>query len=348
MGGGTFDVSSSAARAKLRHDTGTTAFTHDVDARAGRVAKLHESLDFTKKPQREARDNPDSPTSVPIGVLVDVTGSMSTLPELIIAELHKAVAAIKDKGVVEFPQILFGAIGDATSDEVPVQLGEFEASDELTEQHLSNIYLEGRGGGQNMESYELFLWMFANRIYTDAYEKRGEKGYLFIIGDEAPYKTVRNDLLRRYLGCYIDGRSIEEISVEEQSEANKLKNLSLEEIAEAVQQKWNVFCLRPAGSSNFNDDSVQKAWTDILPEERVLKVKDWKEIVPYIAATISVMAGMSLSDVVASLKDSGFDDATIGSLTNSLVPLEKTSLPVVMDNDTLAVAGVSADHGERL
>lgn len=232
MGHGTYNVSSSSARAKIRKDTGTTAFTHDLDARAGRAPKLHESMDFTKKPQREARDNADNPNSVPIGVLIDVTGSMRSLPDQIIEELYKCVAAIKGKGVVEFPQILFGAIGDATSDQVPVQVGEFEASDELTEAHLSHIYKEGRGGGQTMESYELFLWMFANRIDTDAYDKRGEKGYLFIIGDEAPYQTVRADLVSKYLGCNIE------------------KDLTLDEVAEACQQKWNVFCLRPSGSDN--------------------------------------------------------------------------------------------------
>ena len=332
MGGGSFDYTSSSARSTVRKATGASAFTHDADAKAGKVDKLHESLDFTKKPMRESRDSVDNPCSTPIAVLCDITGSMGGIPKLVIDDLHKLMKMVIDGGVVTDPHVLFGAIGDATCDSVPVQMGEFEADDELVEKHLSNIYIERGGGGQNMESYELFMWLFANKVSTDAYEKRGEKGYLFIIGDEKFYPTVRKDLVKTYLNCDMD------------------EDMTTKYVAEELQKKWEVFCIRPAGTNNYNSSDVQGAWTSILPEERVIKAETWESIVPYIAATISVMSGKSLDDTIASMKDSGFDGATIDGVTKSLVPLEKTSLPVVTGDAALAETDseLAVAHGERL
>jgi hypothetical protein len=257
---------------------------------------------------------------------------MGTIPEMVIKDLHKLMKMILEKGVVTDPHMCFGAIGDATCDSVPVQLGEFEADDELAEQHLSNIYhLERGGGGQVMESYELFMWFFGNRVDTDAYDKRGEKGYLYIIGDEAPYSTVRADLLKEWMG--ID-------DVEE--------DMSLQDVARQVQQKFNVFCIRPGGSSHFHSDDVQGIWESILPVERVIKVEKWEDIVPMIAGSISVMAGASISDTIAALKDADFDDSAIDMIANSLVPLENTSVPVVMEDGALASADDAVAHGEKL
>ena len=53
-----------------------SGFDHDKAAKAGRVASLHPSLDLRVKPQRECRDSADSPLSVPVACLLDVTGSM--------------------------------------------------------------------------------------------------------------------------------------------------------------------------------------------------------------------------------------------------------------------------------
>jgi len=80
---------------------------------------------------------------------------------------------------------MFGAIGDHEYDRAPLQVGQFEADDELLDVHLKNTYLEGGGGGNRGESYAL-AWAFAGRhVKTDAWEKRKQKGFVFTIGDEA-------------------------------------------------------------------------------------------------------------------------------------------------------------------
>ena len=55
---------------------------------------------------------------------------------------------------------MFGAIGDATCDRVPLQVGQFE-SDNRMDDDLGRIVLEGGGGGQQTESYELAMYFMA-------------------------------------------------------------------------------------------------------------------------------------------------------------------------------------------
>ena len=47
------------------------------------------------------------------------------------------------------PQILFVAVGDATSDRAPLQVGQFESTAELMDQWLTWSFLEGGGGGSS-------------------------------------------------------------------------------------------------------------------------------------------------------------------------------------------------------
>ena len=56
---------------------------------------------------------------------------------------------------------------------------------------LGRILLEGGGGGQKTESYELALYFMARHTATDCFERRGRRGYLFIIGDEMAYPRVK-------------------------------------------------------------------------------------------------------------------------------------------------------------
>src|SRR5216684_1918399 len=103
------------------------------------------------------------------------------------------------KGYLEHPQILIGAIGDATCDLAPLQVGQFESGIEI-EEDLGKLYLEGGGGGQVTESYELAMYFMARHTALDCFEKRGKRGYLFVIGDEAPYPQVKRHEVKHYIG----------------------------------------------------------------------------------------------------------------------------------------------------
>jgi hypothetical protein len=100
---------------------------------------------------RESRDCAEHPRSLAIAVLFDVTGSMGAVPRVLQAKLPQLLGLLLRKGYAADPQIMFGAIGDASCDGAPLQVGQFE-SDNRMDDDLGRILLEG-GGGQKTESY---------------------------------------------------------------------------------------------------------------------------------------------------------------------------------------------------
>lgn len=98
---------------------------------------------------RESRDSAEHPNSLAIGVMFDVTGSMGSVPRTLQTKLGRLMRLLVEKGYVAHPQVLFGAIGDADSDRVPLQVGQFESgAPGDQDDDLGKIYLEGGGGGQ--------------------------------------------------------------------------------------------------------------------------------------------------------------------------------------------------------
>ncbi len=147
---------------------------------------------------REARDSEHHPESVPIIVAFDVTGSMGDIPTRFAKDLLGALMTrLVEQGWVTDPQVLFAAVGDAQSDRGPLQVGQFESGLEM-DQWLTRLWLEA-GGGDLPESYTLAHWFAAHHTATDAWEKRGKKGYLFTIGD-APNKPLDQKQIERVFG----------------------------------------------------------------------------------------------------------------------------------------------------
>ncbi|MGH3226479.1 MAG: hypothetical protein ACRDPY_48690, partial [Streptosporangiaceae bacterium] len=195
MGSGRWSTDVYDAAARFRDATGASAFGYS-DGGAGSV---HPSLDPRGVTARESRDCAEHPQSVAIAVLFDVTGSMRDVPRELQAKLPQLLGLLLRKGYVAHPQIMFGAIGDATCDRAPLQVGQFE-SDNRMDDDLGHILLEGGGGGQKTESYELAMYFMARHTALDCYQKRGRRGYLFIIGDEMAYPRVKAGEVRGVIG----------------------------------------------------------------------------------------------------------------------------------------------------
>ena len=187
-------------RAKLRAEAGKDAFEYDHEIKTGQADRtVHEKMNPRGVQVRESRDSDAHPESHAVGVLFDVTGSMQTVPRILQANLPKLMGLLIHKGYLEHPQILIGAIGDATCDAAPLQVGQFESGIEI-EEDLGKLFLEGGGGGQVTESYELAMYFMARHTAIDCLEKRGKRGYLFVIGDEAPYPRVKRREVEQVLG----------------------------------------------------------------------------------------------------------------------------------------------------
>src|SRR5207247_2068681 len=108
---------------------------------------------YAGKVMRESRDSTNHPESNAVIVLFDVTGSMGEVPRTIQRKLPSLMGLLLRKSYLTDPAILVGAIGDAYSDRVPLQIGQFESGIEI-EDCLTNIFLEAGGGGQIHETYE--------------------------------------------------------------------------------------------------------------------------------------------------------------------------------------------------
>lgn len=149
---------------------------------------------------REARDSLEHPNSRAILFGVDVTKSMGPIPEgLAKRTLPQFMRAVLR--VIPHPQICFVGIGDALDgDRAPLQVGEFESSNALIDASLTRLYIEGGGGSIGSESYENMFYLAARHTAIDCWEKRREKGYLFLTGDETPYPNVVASTINRLIG----------------------------------------------------------------------------------------------------------------------------------------------------
>jgi len=282
MGSGLWSTDVYDAAARFRAATGTSAFAHsDSGARSA-----HPRLDPRGVTLRESRDSAEHPRSVAIAVLFDVTGSMGSVPRALQARLPQLLGLLLRKGYVEDPQIMFGAIGDATCDQAPLQVGQFE-SDNRMDDDLSAILLEGGGGGQKTESYELALYFMARHVEADCYTRRGKRGYLFVIGDEMAYSRVKRAEALAVIG---DGLQAD---------------IPLAGIVAEVTRRWDTYYILPQGASYAGDAEVLRFWRDLLGQN-VIELADLDAVTETIALTIGLGEdAISLDDGLADLADVG-------------------------------------------
>jgi hypothetical protein len=305
MGGGAWNATTYASATKASLKEHGTAFAYSkVSMAAGRY-EAHESLDpklvagelspFAGKVMREARDSDEHPESLPIAVIFDVTGSMHQIPQVLQEKLPKLYGLLLAKGYVEHPQILFGAVGDATCDRVPLQIGQFE-SDNRADENLANLFLEGGGGGGNHESYETAAYFVARHTTTDAWEKRGQRGYLFLIGDERAYSRVSASVVAALIG---DGLQ---------------EDVPTKDIFDELRERWDVYYLfaregsyQPSDVIDAGDDGHATGWRPILGQNAMI-LDDASAVCEVIALTVGLGQGViDLDEGLDHLREEGTD-----------------------------------------
>jgi hypothetical protein len=289
---------------------GDSAFAHYDRARASGVFKAHPTLDPHEVKFRESRDSDEHPDSNAIAVWLDVTGSMRSIPMTIQQRLPQLLGLLLYKNYIPHPQILFAAVGDATCDRVPLQVGQFE-SDNRMDAHLQNLILEGGGGGQQTESYELGLYFMARHTSIDCYEKRGKKGYLFMIGDEMAYPNVKAPEVNKLISAGIQ------------------ENIPLKQIVREVKEAYNVFFFIPVNASYGSDQTIYKFWKDTLGAQHVLPLENAEDISETIALIIGATEGtINVDDGIEHLREVGANADTIANVRKTLAHLPTPSATV--------------------
>ncbi len=299
MGGGIWTSDIYEEYERLRAMRGESAFAYDATLRKRPHSEwvVHPSLD----PQwrntrgeriRESRDSDEHLASTPIAVMFDVTGSMGGIPVVLQQKLPELLGLLLRKGYVPDPQILFGAVGDATCDRVPLQIGQFE-SDNRMDTQLAHLVLEGGGGGQDTESYELAMYFLARHTVVDSWERRRKPGYAFFIGDERAYSSVKRTEVARLIGDQL------------------IEDIPMRHIMSELRRRYHVFYILPKGAAHGGERKMLDFWRGLLGQN-VLELDDPTAVCETIALAIGLSEGMIDADEgAADLADLSAPDTAV-------------------------------------
>ncbi len=227
---------------------------------------------------RESRDSEDSPRSVGIVFALDVSSSMGDIPyTLATATMPTFMQCVL--AVLDSPQVMFMAVGNAHTDRSPLQVGQFESTASLMDSWLSAIHIESGGGGWG-ESYELAMYFAARHIELDCLSKRGHKGYLIMTGDEVPFAQVSREHVRARLGAQLDA------------------DIGITDMVREVQERFHVFFLIP-DAQRAARESCGAIWQALL-HERCVVLRDVADTAIVSALLIGIQEGV-LADEAALL-----------------------------------------------
>lgn len=203
---------------------------------------------------REARDSQEHPYSLPMIFGIDLTGSMYDVPEYLVRNGLPSIMEKLNQSGIKDPQILLVGVGDhECGDKAPLQVGQFESSDELMDKWLTNIWLEGGGGGNDGESY-LLAWYFAGfHTKIDSLEKRNQKGVLITIGDEPNLRSIRGSDLKRIMG----GGQYNDI-------------YTSGELLKKAKEKYHVFHIHVTDTHRGHDPRAINQWKEVLGDNFII------------------------------------------------------------------------------
>ena len=237
---------------------------------------------------RESRDSDLNPESTAVYIATDVTGSMGMLAEQIAKEgLSTLFTEIYDRKPVTDPHVMVSAIGDATQwDRAPFQVGQFEADVDLSSKWLEKIFVEGGGGGNSFESYDLPVYFAANHTSIDCFEKRGQKGFLFTIGDEPPPQFTEVACVKKTIASDGDGLQ---------------SDIPFKEVIEQASKMYHYFHIMIAEGSHARSrpDQVKGNWQALLGQNAIW-LEDYTKLGETIISIMQVTKGDDVEEVAAS------------------------------------------------
>lgn len=338
MGGGSWDSVTYSSYKTTRAASGIGPFDYSKKVSTGAASGVHETLDPKKRNSagdivREALDSDEHPESTPVAVIFDVTGSMRRIPQVLQKKLGDLLGVLQRRGYITDPQILFGAVGDEFSDRYPLQVGQFESDIRLAET-LENIILEGGGGGGNHESYQLAAYFLAKYSNLDI-NKRGGKGYLFLIGDERVYANVTRESIVNIIGDNVE------------------EGMSTQEVFDLLREKYEVFFLFASQGSytpdivltnsgkpkwGYVDNSKEVLYWSELLGDHALILDDADAVCETIAMVLATFgAGLTVEEAATDLVAVGSDGSAVRSASRAVS---------VVVNESVASGGLATTTGD--
>ena len=206
---------------------------------------------------------------------------MKRVPRIFVEKLGTLMDQLTKAGYLEHPHILLAAFGDAYSDRASLQVGQYEAGNEM-DTVLSKFYLEGGGGGSGEESSQDLLKFLADTSDLDSIKKRGKKGYLIIVSDEIPYAKV-------------DALSYKDITGIELAD-----DIPTKDVIEELRKKFEIFWIMPSGTSHWDDAHIISTLKGYFGS-RYLRLEDVECITETIASIIALGEGKDLNGILMRL-----------------------------------------------
>lgn len=293
MGAGTYNV-----KKYYQVAAGYQSENRDNLFKQGLYAEFN-PLTIKKRESCASKEHPN-PTSIIISC--DVTGSMGAIPEsLLKGGLGKVMDSLLNIKAISNPQVMFAAIGDTQSDIAPLQVTQFE-SDNRIEAQLKNLYLEGNGGGNNVESYHA-IWYFAwQKTQLDVW-KQGKKGILFTMGDEMVPSTLKAADIIKFIDSGYTGPDIE-----------------TSELIKQVTEKYDVFHLIVQETQTYRNITAEKVnacWKKYLGERAIL-VSKFTDIPEKIISTVKTLCEIDPQLSKSSSSKAEYEEVKIANAPSSL------------------------------
>lgn len=253
----------------------------------------------------------------PVVIDLDVTGSMGNWARTIYDKMPMFFGQIVQQGYLPDLSISFAANGDAYTDDYPIQVCDFAEGTAL-DADLGKIYLEGNGGGQGMESYELMAYFYANYCKLPT----GATPYFFFLADEGVYDKVSSSQVRKLFG------------------KSPKENMSAKRVFTALKKKFkgNVFLIHKHYNGDANSSSNKRIvaqWEGLLGSDRVLVLEDPKAVVDVMLGAIAMTSGArDLAGYLVDMKNRGQNAKRISEVSETLSAVG-TSLVKVDTTDQL-------------
>lgn len=317
MGSGSWDSYTYQSNVSAAKAAGKSSFDYNDQVRAGKVDEINPLLDplvkagdaspFAGKVMREVTVSDEHPSPTPIAIVLDVTGSNITAATAVHAKLPQLFGILQRQGLITDPQILIAAIGDAHTDRFPLQIGQFE-SDNRIDAMVEAMILEGNGGGQRHETYEVGAYYLARHTHLEPWHKQGRKGYAIFIGDEMPYDMVKRDYGRGWYSQH---------TLESMTGDVLEADVPTAEIFEELKEQYEPFFLFQKQGS-YTEAQILPTWRELLQENATV-LEDPNNVCEFIAALLLQReGGLDIDEIEDQLTDAGFDPAAIKSASKTL------------------------------
>jgi hypothetical protein len=183
-------------------------------------------------------------SKAPLTILVDVTGSMGDWPAVMFSKLPYMDNECKEYLGEDF-ELSFAAVGDAHSDQYPIQIRPFSKGRDM-EKELKELVIEGGGGGQCSESYELTALYYARNVEMP----NAKRPIMIIIGDEGFYDHITQAHAKM---AHVKLAS---------------KDITTEDVFKELKEIYSIYLIRKPYSSG-DDKYIQKKWEDLIGKEHI-------------------------------------------------------------------------------